>query len=186
LEIADELEGSIDPESDGVTGLSSGHAENIQQLALNLRGTLEAEASVTFAFVVRPKRYDTTRLTGDIGSLMPEGCFEGLAAMTKFDLEEAGRCIAFERSTAAAFHLMRAVESELRGYYMDWVRSSRIDEPRMWGPMVADLRKRSSQPRLWFLMPSLMFASTFATRRSTLTWSTPWMRRRICSPSQST
>jgi hypothetical protein len=33
------------------------------------------------------------------------------------DIQESGRCLAFERSTACAFHICRATEGLMRAYY---------------------------------------------------------------------
>jgi hypothetical protein len=54
---------------------------------------------------------------------------------------EAGKCIAFERPTAAAFHLMRATEAVLRAFYFQHVQRNRIQQ-MLWGPVVQDLRGR--------------------------------------------
>lgn len=56
----------------------------------------------------------------------------------QYDFSEAGKCIAFERPTAAAFHLLRGTESELRELYCYFVKKNRI-KPMLWGPMVQAL-----------------------------------------------
>ena len=43
--------------------------------------------------------------------------------IAKIDLAEAGRALAFELPTAAAFQLLRATEQVLRDFYVDWVPS---------------------------------------------------------------
>lgn len=51
--------------------------------------------------------------------------------------------MAFERPTAAAFHILRAAEDVLRSFYEKVVKQKRITS-RMWGPIVIDLRKRTA------------------------------------------
>ncbi len=84
------------------------------------------------------------------------GCLEGyfsyldslalrVTTAASRSLSEAGKCTAFERPTAAAFHLMRATEAMLRKYYCAVVRRSR--RTLMWGPMVRHLRERRDSSR---------------------------------------
>lgn len=117
----------------------------LRRAANDLRLTLDAETSVTYAFVTRPKRHDIERLSEDVGSLMTPGVFAALSDLARTDLEEAGKCIVFERSTAAAFHLMRATEDTLRCFYLANVRRDRVN-PLMWGPMTNHLRNRRNPP----------------------------------------
>jgi hypothetical protein len=62
--------------------------------------------------------------------------------IARYDFQEAGRCIAFELPTAAAFHLMRGTEDVLRALYCVKVKqkAKRVD-PLKWGPMLIHLNK---------------------------------------------
>lgn len=71
--------------------------------------------------------------------------FNKLPEIAIKDFDEAGKCIAFERSTAAAFHLLRATESVLRNYYLSIVKRNRVS-PLNWGPMLKSLRSRKKRP----------------------------------------
>lgn len=53
--------------------------------------------------------------------------------------------MAFERPTAAAFHLLRATEGVLRHFYCSVVKRNRID-PLLWGPIITALRDRRKPP----------------------------------------
>lgn len=105
----------------------------------NVRLTLQAELQGFSAYVVAPKRLDVQRLLDNVPSLLAPGAFDELSEIAKFDLNEAGKCIAFERPTAAAFHLMRATEEVLRCYYRHFVKRDRLS-PMLWFPMVKALQ----------------------------------------------
>lgn len=55
------------------------------------------------------------------------------------DISEAGKCLALDRSTAAVFHLMRAMESAVGRL------SLKLDIPnpdREWGKLLSDIPKK--------------------------------------------
>jgi hypothetical protein len=121
--------------------LSDEQCRELKQICTTLRNTLQAELLTVQAFVVTPKRLDIDKLLNDIGSLMSPGIFSALPQITQYDLMEAGKCIAFERPTAAAFHLLRATEAVLRHFYCTLIHTKRVS-PLLWAPMVQDLRTR--------------------------------------------
>lgn len=125
--------------------LTVAEAKRVKDFARELRTTLMAEASGLDAFIVSEKRMDVEKLLGDVGALFPKNTFEKLPDIAQLDFKEAGKCVAFERSTAAAFHLMRGTEATLREFYVSTVKRNRVD-PLNWGPMVKHLRERRSPP----------------------------------------
>lgn len=123
------------------TGLSPEQSQDLSRICSQLRITLEAELVSHEAFIVTPKRFDTNKLLYDIGSLMTPNVFSALPEITRYDLMEAGKCIAFELPTAAAFHLLRGTEAELRLFYCTLILRSQVS-PLLWGEMTKDLRNR--------------------------------------------
>jgi len=112
-----------------------------------VRKTLMAEAREKKAFVTSPKRWDVERLLYRPGDMFGEGVYEQLEPNAAYDFDEACKCIAFERSTAAAFHIMRGTEAVLRSFYCFIVRQKRLPEhQRMWKPMLDKLRARAKPP----------------------------------------
>lgn len=103
-----------------------------------------SEAQEVFAHVTSDKRFSVDRLLNDVASLMAPKVFETLPEVARYDFGEAGRCIAFEAPTAAAFHLMRGTEDVLKYFYCSIVKRHRAN--LMWGPIVLDLRKRRNPP----------------------------------------
>lgn len=131
---------------DKTATLSKEQALKLTGICNTLRHTLMAELMTHEAFVVTPKRFDVSKLLDDIGSLMSPDVFISLPEITKYDLSEAGKCIAFERPTAVVFHLMRATEAVLRAFYCTFINRKRVS-PLLWGNMVQDLRKRPKTKR---------------------------------------
>lgn len=134
--ILEDLKASPNP-----SGLTAPQATKLYKEISAIRPTLAAELKGLHAFIVTPKVLDTTRLLEDIPNLFAPGVFASLPELARFDFTEAGRCIAFELSTASAFHLLRATEMELRHFYCFLIKQKRI-KSRMWGPIVTDLRTR--------------------------------------------
>jgi hypothetical protein len=120
--------------------LSVEHTIELNTQIGRLRETVEAELRATHAYTLTAKRIDVSRLVADPGSLFAPGVFEKLPEIARYDIGEAGRCIAFELPTAAAFHLMRATEAVLRTFYASLIRRKR--RARMWAEIIADIRAK--------------------------------------------
>jgi hypothetical protein len=76
-----------------------------------------AELATLPAFFVTPKKpYHLPTLLEEGETLMPADLAVKVPEAV-FDVREAAICVAFERGTAAAFHLFRALESVVRAYY---------------------------------------------------------------------
>jgi len=125
--------------------LVTSDVDELKRLMGELNATLSAEAKGNPLYLVTDKRLDTVKLLTNVSALMRPGVFTDLPEVARCDLEEAGKCIAFERPTAAAFHLLRGTEAVLRSYYSRVVKRNRVD-PLLWGPMIESLRKRKRAP----------------------------------------
>jgi len=124
------------------TCLDSSQAAELRQIMRDLRLTLDAEIQGIHAFTTTPKRLDLEKLLNDVSSLFAPGIYASFPDIAKYDFAEAGKCIAFELPTSAAFHILRATEANLRHYYRRMIKQKRIAS-EMWGPIVQDLRKRN-------------------------------------------
>jgi hypothetical protein len=62
--------------------------------------------------------------------------------MAQYDFSEAGKCIVFERSTAAAFHILRATEVLVRLYYKKFLRKK--PDGKTWGQLLNELKNKPS------------------------------------------
>ena len=69
-------------------------------------------------FVSKKSIYQTNDLIQKADELFPESIREKFTGQVTYDLREAGKCLAFDLSTAAGFHIARAVE----GVLFEWLK----------------------------------------------------------------
>lgn len=131
-------------ETESEATLSEEQSKKLRSITSDLRKTLFAEARGRIAYIVTDKRIDVHKLLKNIGALFAPGVFEKLPEISRYDFAEAGKCVAFERPTSGAFHLLRGTEDVLRRTYCEIVKRNRAK--LMWGPMVESLRKRRTSP----------------------------------------
>jgi hypothetical protein len=113
---------------------------NIQENASRLVMVLDTDLGHQQAFHVFPKRaYDVSILTQDATQIFSPQVRSALNEEEIFNLKEAGRCLAFEVSTAAGFHIFRALDSILQRY----VRIAKGSLPRNknWGQYIKALEE---------------------------------------------
>lgn len=122
--------------------LTAEQASELKSIMNYLRPTLVAEIQGIYAFTTTPKRLDSEKLIKDVASLFAPHTYDSFPDIAKYDFVEAGKCIAFELPTSAAFHILRATEANVRHYYKSMIKQKRIAS-EMWGPIVQDLRKRN-------------------------------------------
>jgi len=115
-------------------------AAELTLIMRNLENTLNAEAEGNVAYIVTDKRIDVNKLFSDVGALMAPNVFNLLPDIASYDFNEAGKCIAFERPTAAAFHLLRGTEDMLRRFYCSFVKKGRVSD-LVWGKTVNHLKQ---------------------------------------------
>ena len=125
--------------------LTSGQASKLSKAVGELKQTIRAEADGKVAFIVTDKRTDVNKLLHNVRSLLGRKVFESMPAIAQYDFEEAGKCLAFERPTAAAFHLLRGTEAMLRCLYCNIVKrkKDRVKPPLLWKAMLDHLEKRT-------------------------------------------
>lgn len=121
--------------------LTEEEAIEIQTIMRELRPTIVAEARGIFSFITSEKIYSSEKLLYNVSSLMPKDTFSLMPEIARIDFEEAGKCIAFDRATAGAFHILRGTEGVLRQFYCSVVKRDRID-PLLWGGMTKHLEKK--------------------------------------------
>lgn len=91
---------------------------DIREALLEFEKEFEHESRQIAVFGVTPKDdRDLRILIDDAIKNWPADVLAALPDKTKYDLREAGRCLAFERPTACALHICRATEALMLGYY---------------------------------------------------------------------
>lgn len=121
--------------------LTQEDATKLAKLMKEIRPTFEAECKGIYALITSDKKYSIQRLTSDIGELFSPGVFTKLSDIAISDFNEAGFCIAYERPTAAAFHLLRGCEEVVRQYYKKFIRGKTV--PKTWGQITTDLKNKN-------------------------------------------
>lgn len=116
-------------------------ARELQHTSTQLRDTFMAETKGIFVYTVTDKRLDLRKLLYGANDLFAPNVFDVCPEVARFDFEEAGKCIAFERPTAAAFHMLRGTEAVLRAYYRRYVRAARSG--LAWGQITNQLRAKT-------------------------------------------
>lgn len=108
--------------------------------------TLDSELQLRDAYVLTEKRLGLEKLTNRVEDLFGDNIFSKLPIICKTDFKEAGMCLAFERYTASAFHILRATEEVLRQYYKTKVKKNRVQN-LLWKNITDDLQGRKGIPK---------------------------------------
>ncbi len=133
----------LEKEYEKEQSMSQEDVSEMKELMNSIRQTLDAEIKGLDAYIVTNKRLDVEKLINGVSGLFAPDIFAALPEITRYDFSESGKCIAFERPTAAAFHMLRGTEDMLRMFYCSLVKRNRISSPLMWGDIVNDLRTKN-------------------------------------------
>lgn len=121
--------------------LTTEKAAEIKKLASDLRNTIGAEALGIYVFMVGEKFYQVDKLLNCMEELIGRSVYQKMPEVARFDFDEAGKCIAFERPTASAFHMLRGTEDVLKHFYLSAVKRGRLKVLTM-GSMSKHLKER--------------------------------------------
>jgi hypothetical protein len=103
-----------------------------------LENALREDNGGIFA-VTRKGLYDTSGLIDHAEMALPERLSAGLSDMVLNDIQQGGRCLAFETPTAAGFHLLRAVEGLIKAYYEKLTGGPWPHDKRDWGIYIREI-----------------------------------------------
>ena len=121
------------PETGNPTAPIGSNANLINAHVTELRTLLEAECATLDTYVVSQKgAYSMPVLIGEAELLLPKSTRQRLDTAAIQDIQQAGRCLAFDLPTAAAFHLFRAVESVTHLLY-DRIKNSPQEDKQLIG-----------------------------------------------------
>lgn len=111
----------------------------IEQFRTVLIADLRIAASFT---VTKSGIFDVNQLVNCARNVLPPSGFIALADETLKEIDDAGRCLAFNLPTACGFHCMRGVERVIKRYLADFLTAGEIDSMSNWGQYLAALENR--------------------------------------------
>jgi len=124
--------------------LTDNDADNITSLMDNLSKVISAELRGRIVFVITEKRINVENLLDNVKDIFAQDVYNNLPDLPRFDFSEGGKCIAFERTTAGAFHILRGMEGIIRWFFDKLSGSSGCTDN--WGSIIRNLRSLSSPP----------------------------------------
>jgi hypothetical protein len=104
---------------------------------------LDAEMSLRSAYVLTKKRYPLPTLLDEPISLLGANAEKTLTQTSIMDFSLGCRQIALSEPTAAAFHLMRMLEEQVKVLYFAFKKTKRLEVP-LWGLMTAQLKAKNA------------------------------------------
>ncbi|HJT34001.1 MAG TPA: hypothetical protein VJ783_18290 [Pirellulales bacterium] len=123
-------------------------AELAQRIAVEANMLIPAvEAECKTGFIARPRsaRFRVEQLLAAPESLLASGAFQALPSIAQTDFREAGACLAFGLSTAAAFHALRCVEECVRWLHRSYYPGKKQNKP--WGHLASELAQKARNPK---------------------------------------
>ena len=119
---------------------------------------MAAECQVLDTYHISKKgAYSTADLIDHAHHQVPSSVRDTLPQQTKADLDQAGKCLAFDLPTAAAFHLLRGTEAVLREYYDRVVPGTKKAAAKMrnWGVYIKLLKEHGAEVKITSLLDHL-------------------------------
>ncbi|MDX6402921.1 MAG: hypothetical protein QOH70_376 [Blastocatellia bacterium] len=93
--------------------------------------------------------HSTSKLLKHAHRNLPSAVVARLDSETKNDLDEAGRCLGFDRPTAAGFHTLRAVERVIIAYVAKVTKGVILKKrPRDWGAYITALKNHGGDAKV--------------------------------------
>jgi hypothetical protein len=107
----------------------------------SFRTVLEAEFQTSALYLVTARRgYDIPTLLEQAEEIFPPELIKKVPDV-RFDLREAGKCIAFNLGTGAGFHLLRALETVICAYWHVVMKGAGLPENRNIGAYIREMEK---------------------------------------------
>jgi hypothetical protein len=123
----------------------------LSQKAKDFETVLANELPGLATYSVSPKGiYSTDDLITNAELQIPEKYRHVLSEKAKADIQQAGKCLAFELPTASAFHMWRAVESIMDSYHEALTTKNFADAgvTRNWGAYIKALEAAKAERKI--------------------------------------
>ncbi|MCB9840899.1 MAG: hypothetical protein H6809_04515 [Phycisphaeraceae bacterium] len=126
--------------------VASSDVTTLVRTMIQFESVVFSELSTRRVAYPTPRRYELSLLLDDPSTLFAGSAFESLPSIAQSDIRSGCRAIAFDLPTAAAFHLLRAVERGLQWMHEAYFPRGDRDK-RAWGPLLQDLQHKKRAPR---------------------------------------
>jgi hypothetical protein len=105
--------------------------------------TVLSEELVTSSAYSATKKgiYSTADLIENAEKAFPVSVIGKFSEDTIREIQEAGKCLAFDMATACAFHMMRATEEVMHRYYVSACKPKPQRKLENWGAYIGELKK---------------------------------------------
>jgi hypothetical protein len=133
--IIDKLMKAVDDNPDAM--IDTDLSQRLSAQAGMLIPTVSAECKTSFIARPASARFHVEQLLVAPESLLASGAFQALPRIAQTDFKEASACLAFDLSTAAAFHAPRCVEECVRWLHRSYFPRKKQNEA--WGPLANEL-----------------------------------------------
>lgn len=128
--------------------VSTFQAWNLMEATREFKTVFLAELATFPTFFVTSKRpLEREALISAGESLMPHELFMKVPEAIR-DAQEAALCLAFDRATAAAFHLFRTLEAVVRAYHRTVCQGSAPPKQRNLGVYIRVLKDAGANPKV--------------------------------------
>jgi hypothetical protein len=145
--MAEALESSRVPNAEAIVTLAQ--FGKMIPLLTELERELEHESREANVFAVADTgTHSTAKLIANADLNLPADVRLRLRTESIEDIKAAGRCLGFNTPTAAAFHILRAVEPLILQYRNALVGSALQPKSRNWGAYIQDLTKHGADVRI--------------------------------------
>lgn len=128
--------------------------ERLRVLATNVPAALRDGAKHAYILKIEDVRcLSAHSLVEEIENCFSLDAWKIVGRDAKRELEESGKCLAFERYTAAGFHALRGVECVIRQYIEALTGS--LPTKRDWGSYIDVLKRNGADPKLTAVLDNI-------------------------------
>jgi hypothetical protein len=121
----------------------------LRALVQSLAASLRDEGKRSYVLKIQDQRcFSSHTLVEKIENCFPSDAWAVMVDDAKRELEEAGRCLSFERFTAAGFHALRGVECVIRQYIKKLTGAELDNKKRDWGFYIKTLADNGADAKL--------------------------------------
>jgi len=121
---------------------------NTVEAAKEFETVLRTELNNANTYFIDPKgAHDTSALLVNASAHIPKHILLEVKEIEQ-DIDQAGRCLLFDNSTAVGFHLMRAIETVIYKYLKNLSGKDTPVKSRSWGVYIKALKKLNAEKKV--------------------------------------